>query len=141
MGPTVVGAGTKFSNLVAIGHGTRLGKHCLLVAQAGIAGSVVVGDYCVFGGQAGIVGHIRIGDGARVGAKTGVTNDVPPGEDLFGVPAMPLRQARRVFTLLARLPQMRAALRRLIREFESLRRSVHGEPAEGGPAAEEREDF
>jgi len=127
MGPTVIGAGTKFSNLVAIGHGTKLGKGCLVVAQTGIAGSVTVGNYCVFAGQAGIVGHIRIGDGAKVAAKTGVTNDIPPGQEVFGVPSMPLGQAKRVFTVLPRLPQMRAALRKLIREVSALKQRVTGE--------------
>ncbi len=59
--------GTKFSNLIAIGHGTKLGRHCLMVAQGGIAGSVDVGNYCVFAGQAGVVGHISIGDGVPRG--------------------------------------------------------------------------
>lgn len=129
MGATVIGAGTKFSNLIAIGHGTKTGKHCLVVAQTGIAGSVMVGNYCVFGGQAGIVGHIRIGDGARVGAKTGVTNDLPPGQEVFGTPSMPLGQARRAFAVLPRLPQMRAALRKLIREVSALKRQVMGKQA------------
>jgi UDP-3-O-[3-hydroxymyristoyl] glucosamine N-acyltransferase len=141
MGPTVVGAGTKFSNLVAIGHGTRLGKGCLLVAQTGIAGSVVVGNYCVFGGQAGIVGHIKIGDGAHVAAKTGVTNDLAPGEEVFGVPSIPLRLAKRTFTILPRLPQMRAALKKLIREFRQLHERVTGEPADGRPKTPDSEDF
>jgi UDP-3-O-[3-hydroxymyristoyl] glucosamine N-acyltransferase len=141
MGATVVGAGTKFSNLVAIGHGTRLGKHCLLVAQTGIAGSVVVGNYCVFAGQAGIVGHIKIGDGARVAAKTGVTNDLAPGEEVFGVPAMPLRLARRTYTILPRLPQMRAALRTLIREVRQLQRRVTGLPEKTKSGLDEMEDF
>ena len=124
MGPTVVGAGTKFSNLVAIGHGTRLGKHCLLVAQTGLAGSVVVGNYCVFGGQSGVAGHLRIGDGARIAGRTGVTKDVAPGEELFGMPALPLMQAKRVFTLLGRLPQLRATVRKMAREVASIQKRM-----------------
>jgi UDP-3-O-[3-hydroxymyristoyl] glucosamine N-acyltransferase len=124
LGPTVIGAGTKFSNLVAIGHGTRMGKHCLVVAQAGLAGSVTVGNYCVFAGQAGIVGHIKIGDGAKVGAKAGVTNDVPPGEEVLGSPSMPLRLARRVFTVRERLPQLRSAVRKLVKELNAVKQRL-----------------
>jgi UDP-3-O-[3-hydroxymyristoyl] glucosamine N-acyltransferase len=113
LGATVIGAGTKFSNLVAIGHGTRLGKHCLLVAQAGISGSVQVGDYCVFAGQCGVVGHIRIGSGARIGAQAGVTNDVEPGQEMLGSPAVPLAQARRAMVTTARLPGIHQQLRQL----------------------------
>jgi len=137
LGATVIGAGTKFSNLVAIGHGTRMGRHCLLVAQAGIAGSVVVEDYAVFAGQAGVVGHIRIGAGARIGAKTGVTNDVPPGQEVFGVPSMPLAQAKRAFVTLPRLPQIRTAVRRLAREVNAIKRRL-GMPAEKPERNEEQ---
>ena len=121
MGATVVGAGTKFSNLVAIGHGTRMGQHCLMVAQSGIAGSTMVGNYCVFAGQAGVVGHIRIGDGARVGAKAGVTSDVAPRQEVLGIPAIPLPDARRAMMSWSRLPQPRKAVRTLTREVKALR--------------------
>jgi UDP-3-O-[3-hydroxymyristoyl] glucosamine N-acyltransferase len=125
MGPTVIGAGTKFSNLVAIGHGTRLGKHCLLVAQVGIAGSVVVGDYCAFAGQSGVVGHVRIGDAVRVGAQAGVTNDVGPGLEVLGSPAIPLTQAKRAMTSVSRLPRIRTELRKLAARLEAVRKHLH----------------
>ena len=121
---TIIGAGTKISNLVAIGHGTRLGKGCLLVAQAGIAGSTEVGEYCAFGGQAGVVGHIRVGSGARIGAKSGVTHNVAEGQEVLGAPAWPLAEARRVLTSLRRLPQIRTAVRRLTRELAAVKRRL-----------------
>ncbi|MBS3734110.1 MAG: UDP-3-O-(3-hydroxymyristoyl)glucosamine N-acyltransferase [Phycisphaerae bacterium] len=121
MGPTVIGAGTKFSNLVTIGHGTKLGRHCLLVAQAGLAGSVQVGDYCVFAGQCGVVGHIRIGDGARIGAQAGVTNDVPAGQEMLASPAIPLANARRSMVAFARLPELRRQVKRLTDEVSELK--------------------
>jgi len=133
LGATVIGAGTKMSNLVAIGHGTRLGKHCLLVAQAGVAGSVVVGEHCVFAGQSGVVGHVRLGDGVRVGAKAGVTRDVPAGQEVLGSPAMPLAQARRAMLTVSRLPQMRAAIQRLTREVHALRRRLGRAPGKEAP--------
>lgn len=124
MGPTIVGAGTKFSNLVAIGHGTQMGKGCLVVAQAGIAGSVQVGNYCVFAGQSGVVGHIRIGDGVRIAAQSGVTNDVEAGSEVLGSPALPRAQARRAMLSVARLPQLRTEVQRLTRELDALKRSI-----------------
>ena len=130
MGATIIGAGTKLSNLVAIGHGTRLGKHCLLVAQVGIAGSTEVGDYCVFGGQAGVVGHIRIGDGARIAAKSGVNSDVPPGQEVLGIPAGPVAEARRAMMSFSRLPQIRTAVRRLTREVSTLKKQLGHQPME-----------
>ncbi len=124
MGATIIGAGSKFSNLVAIGHGTQMGKHCLLVAQSGIAGSVMVGNYCVFAGQAGVVGHISIGDGARVGAQAGVTNDVPAGQEVLSSPAMPLAQARRAMMSFSQLPHLRTVVKKLTREVQYLRKQL-----------------
>jgi len=124
MGPTIIGAGTKFSNLVAIGHGTQMGKHCLMVAQAGIAGSVMVGNYCVFAGQAGVVGHIRIGDGVRVGAKSGVINDVPAGQEFLGAPATPIAEAKRAVLSLKRVPELRTAVKKLTREVNALKKRL-----------------
>ncbi len=121
MGPTIIGEGTKFADLVAIGHGTRMGKHCLMVSQSGIAGSTMVGDYCVFAGQAGVVGHIRIGDGVRVGAQAGVTGDIEPGLEVLGSPAIPLADARRVVLATTRLPQLRDQVKKLSRELKVLR--------------------
>ena len=120
MGPTTIGRGTKFSNLIAIGHGTKLGKHCLLVAQTGLAGSVHVGNYCVFGGQAGIVGHISIGDGCRIAAQSGVTNTLPAGTEVMGSPALPRSEARRVFVSTTRLPEMRSEIKRLTNQLQKL---------------------
>jgi len=124
LGATVIGAGTKFSNLVAIGHGTRLGRGCLLVAQAGIAGSAVVGNYCVFAGQSGVVGHIRIGDGARIGAQSGVTHDISAGQEVLGSPAVILSEARRSMVGVAKLPQLRATVARLSDEVQKLRQQL-----------------
>jgi UDP-3-O-[3-hydroxymyristoyl] glucosamine N-acyltransferase len=124
MGPTIVGAGTKFSNLVAIGHGTRMGRHCLMVAQSGIAGSVTVGNYCVFAGQSGVVGHVRIGDGVRIGAKTGISKDVPAGQEMLGVPAVPIATARRMLMSLPHLPELRSAVKKLLKEVGELKRRL-----------------
>ena len=45
VGVSAIGAGSKLSNLIAIGHGTKVGRHCLFVAQSGVAGSTTIGDY------------------------------------------------------------------------------------------------
>jgi len=129
MGATIIGAGTKFSNLIAIGHGTRMGKHCLMVAQSGLAGSVTVGNYCVFAGQSGVVGHVRLEDGVRVGAQAGVTRDVPAGQELLGSPAMPRPQARRAVLSITRLPQIRAAVSKLTRQVQALQHRLDGAKA------------
>lgn len=124
LGATVIGAGTKFADLIGIGHGTKMGKHCLMVSQSGIAGSTTVGNYCVFAAQSGIVGHIKIGDAAQVGAQSGVTNDVPPGAQVLGSPAAPRQETKRNLVSVAKLPEMRKTLRDLVRQVQQLQARI-----------------
>ncbi len=124
IGATRIGPGTKLSNLVTIGHGTELGRHDLLVAQTGIAGSTTVGDYCTFGGQAGVVGHVTIGDFAQVGAQAGVISDLPAKARVWGTPANPLRENLRQVALVRQLPELREQLAQLTRELADLRKTV-----------------
>lgn len=100
---TVIGAGTKIDNLVQIGHNVTVGKRCVIVAQAGIAGSARLEDFVIVGGQVGISGHIRVSKGAQMAAQAGVMRDVPAGAKVGGSPAMPLREFFRQVTALAKL--------------------------------------
>jgi len=110
---TVIGQGSKVGDLVTIGHGTKVGPHCLLVAQVGIAGSTTLGHHCIVGGQAGIVGHITIGDHVTIGGRAGVINSVPDGQTVLGAPAIEADEARRAYAMLPYLPQMRQDVRDL----------------------------
>ncbi len=102
---TVIGAGSRIDNLVQIGHNVRVGRHCVIVSQAGISGSTVVGDGAILAGQAGLVGHLKIGAGARIGAQAGVMADVPAGADVLGSPAQPARKMLRAIAVLNRLAE------------------------------------
>src|SRR5271154_6750115 len=62
LGATVIGKGTKIKKPLQIAHNVELGEHCLVVGQAGIAGSSKLGNYVVLAGQAGIAGHLKIGN-------------------------------------------------------------------------------
>jgi UDP-3-O-[3-hydroxymyristoyl] glucosamine N-acyltransferase len=99
---TVIGEGSKIDNLVQIGHNTAVGRHCVIVGQTGISGSVVLGDFVVIGGMVGIADHVVIGAGARVAAKAGVTRDLPGGRDYGGFPAKPVMEWRREMATMAR---------------------------------------
>src|SRR5207248_2675474 len=103
LGETVIGEGTKIDNLVQIGHNVRIGKHCLIVAQVGIAGSTEIGDYVVFAGQSGAAGHLKIGDRAQIGAGSAVLHDVPDGGKVMGTPAVEFREFARRDMMLKRL--------------------------------------
>ncbi|HEX8154553.1 MAG TPA: UDP-3-O-(3-hydroxymyristoyl)glucosamine N-acyltransferase [Thermoanaerobaculia bacterium] len=100
LGETVIGEGTKVDNLVQIGHNVKIGRHCLLVAQVGIAGSTELGDHVVVAGQSGFAGHLKIGNRVQVAAKSAVLADVPDDTKVMGSPAVPFREfARREATL------------------------------------------
>lgn len=103
LGETVIGEGTKIDNLVQIGHNVRIGKHCLLVSQVGIAGSTELGDYVVAAGQSGLSGHLKIGKGAQIGGASAVFHDVPDGAKMVGNPAIPFREYARRDMMLKRL--------------------------------------
>lgn len=124
LGKTTIAKGTKFSNLIAIGHGCKIGENCLFVAQVGVAGSVTVGNHVTMAGQVGVVGHISIGDNATLGAKAGVTHDVPPNAVYLGAPAVPIEQKKRELATLNKLPDMRQKLRKLETLVEQLQREI-----------------
>ncbi|MHC4741377.1 MAG: UDP-3-O-(3-hydroxymyristoyl)glucosamine N-acyltransferase [Planctomycetota bacterium] len=130
LGDTVIGEGSKLGDLIAIGHGTKIGAHSLLVAQVGVAGSTSVGHHCIIGGQVGIVGHINVGNNVTIAAKSGVINNVPEGKVILGAPAIDARQGRRAYGMIQNLPEMRQNLRNLQTRIEKIESSVERESEE-----------
>ena len=120
IGSTVIGAGSKLSDHVVIGHGVKLGRHNLLVAHVGIAGSTVTGDYVTMGGQVGVAGHLNIGDHVQIAASSKVMHDIPPGQQWGGTPARPLTETKRILLQEQRLPQMAARLKELEKRLAEL---------------------
>jgi len=106
LGPTIIGKGTKIDNLVQVGHNVIFGEHCLVVSQAGIAGSTKLGSYVVLGGQVGLAGHLKIGDRVTVAAQSGVMHDIPDGQKWIWTPAQPDRQAKRQMIAMQQLPDL-----------------------------------
>ena len=109
---TKIGRGTKFDNLVHVGHNCEIGEDVILVAGVGISGSCTVGNGAVIAGQVGIGDHAHIGPGVILGGQAGVlsgktvTNEgmgVKLGSVLWGTPARPLHQVLRELAVVARL--------------------------------------
>lgn len=92
---TVIGQGTWIDNLVQIGHNVKVGRGCIIIAQTGVAGSTVLEDYVVLAAQVGVAGHLNVGMGARIAGQSGVMRDVPPGSEMMGSPALPIKQYMR----------------------------------------------
>jgi UDP-3-O-[3-hydroxymyristoyl] glucosamine N-acyltransferase len=133
---TRIGAGTKIDNLVTIGHNSVVGRHCIIIGQAGISGSVVLGDHVTIAGQAGLTGHLHIGSRAVIGAQAGVTKDVLPDQVVLGAPAVDAIRAKRAYALIDSLPEFKKALatheRRIARLEEDLKPSHEPPGSEPG---------
>jgi len=103
---TIIGEGTKIDNLVQIGGGSKIGKHCIIVAQVTIGDHVEFGERVTIAGQVVVSSGITIGEHSRIGAKSTVMEDVPPKSDYWGTPAQPHSEEKRLKANLARLPRM-----------------------------------
>jgi UDP-3-O-[3-hydroxymyristoyl] glucosamine N-acyltransferase len=119
-GNTIIGAGTKIDNLVQIAHNVVTGKCCLIVGQAGVAGSCKLGNGVVLGGQVGLADNIEIGDGTMIAARSGVMSSVPAGQKLAWTPAIKREDAFRTIGLVLRLPKMAQQLKQLSKRIEKL---------------------
>lgn len=116
-GSTIIGSGTKIDNIVMIAHNCKIGKHNLLCAHTGIAGSTTTGDYVVMAGRVGVKDHVHIGHRAVLGAMSGIIADVEEDARIVGIPATPEKEQMRIQIALQSLPAMR-------KEFKALQRDV-----------------
>jgi len=89
---TIIGEETKIDNLVQIAHNVVIGRHCVIVAQSGIAGSAQLGDFVVMGAHSGVIGHVTVGDGAQIAGAAHVKDDVEAGARMGGTPARPFKE-------------------------------------------------
>jgi UDP-3-O-[3-hydroxymyristoyl] glucosamine N-acyltransferase len=141
-GATRIGRGTKIDNLVQVGHNAVTGPHCIVVGQAGMAGSVTLGAGVILAGQSAVKDHVHMGDRSILGPCSGVMDDVPPGQMVTGLPAMPCsgvmddvppgqmvtglpamphRQMLREQAALRHLPELRTQVRKLQEELDALK--------------------
>jgi UDP-3-O-[3-hydroxymyristoyl] glucosamine N-acyltransferase len=102
---TRVGVGTKIDSLVQVGHNVIVGEHCLLCAQAGVAGSTVLGDRVVVGGKAGVADNLIVGDDVVLGGGSVVLSNVPKGRVMMGYPATKMQTHIEGYKALRRLPR------------------------------------
>jgi UDP-3-O-[3-hydroxymyristoyl] glucosamine N-acyltransferase len=122
-GRTWIGAGTKIDNLVQIGHNAVIGKHCIVVAQTGIAGSTKIGDFVVIAAQSGIAGHLEICSRAVLAARSGVTKSITEPGQYMGFPATDVRSGRKQFVYLKKLPDLFQQVKRMEQALAAIERS------------------
>lgn len=92
LGNTIIKEGAKIDNLVHIAHNVVIGKHCAVIANAMLGGSVVIADYSWVAPSASILNQVSIGEKVTVGMAAVVTKNIPDGETWAGVPAKPLKE-------------------------------------------------
>ena len=103
---TTIGEGTKIDNQVHIGHDTIIGKKCMIAAQTGIAGCVVIEDEVTLWGQVGSTSGITIGAKAVVLAQSGISKSLEGGKVYFGYPAEESREKLKQLAMLKSIPEI-----------------------------------
>lgn len=117
---TQIGDQTKIDNLVQIGHNCKIGKACMIVSQAGIAGSCVIGDRVVIAGQAGLADHLTIGSDSIIMAQAGVSKSFPEKSIIVGAPAVPRKE------FIKQLQTMKKA-EQLIKKFQAYEKVLNAD--------------
>lgn len=120
-GETRIGEGTKIDNLVQIGHNVIIGKHCLLVAMVGVAGSSKIGNYVTLAARAGVTGHVEVGDHVVIAGMSGVAKSITKPGVYMGKPARPMKDEMKSMAAVVRLPKVLRELKALQREVEELK--------------------
>jgi UDP-3-O-[3-hydroxymyristoyl] glucosamine N-acyltransferase len=103
---TIIGAGTKFDNIIHIGHDVVIGKNCLFAANIIVGGCTTIKDGVVIWGGAIINKTITIGENAVLYARTGVSNNLEGNKKYWGAPAQEARLAQKELVWIKRIPQL-----------------------------------
>ena len=111
-GRTWIQEGAKIDNLVQVAHNVVIGKHTVIAAQTGIAGSVRIGQRVLIGGQVGIIGHIEVGDNTAIGAQSGISKNISGGA-WWASPAVPLAEAKQQIAWMRRLGKLLARVKEI----------------------------
>ncbi len=124
VGITLIGKGTKIDNLVHIAHNVTIGENSILLAHVTIGGSTKIGKHAIFSGQTGVINGLKIGDNVTAAARTGILEDVPDNSIIWGMPAGPLTQQKKIFLSLRKLPEMVKKVKLLEQKLELLEKEI-----------------
>ena len=117
---TRIACGTKIDNLVQIAHNVQVGRKCVVVAMAGVAGSATIGDRVVIAAQAGIPDHAKIGDDCLIMPQAGVTGDLPARSYVGGTPAEPRKQFLNSLMQIKRIKTLARTIKELQERIEKI---------------------
>jgi UDP-3-O-[3-hydroxymyristoyl] glucosamine N-acyltransferase len=103
---TRLGKGTRFDNLIHVGHDTVFGKNCLVAANVVIAGCVTIKDGVTIWGGCIINKTLTIGENAVLLGRTGVGGDLDGNKTYWGAPAQEASVVKRDLIWVKRIPQL-----------------------------------
>ena len=92
LGNTLIKHNAKIDNLVHIAHGVIIGENSMIIANAMVAGSVVVGKDCWVAPSSSILNGRELKDKSFLGLGAVVVKDVEEGQVVVGNPAKPLKK-------------------------------------------------
>ncbi|MFQ5957069.1 MAG: UDP-3-O-(3-hydroxymyristoyl)glucosamine N-acyltransferase [Candidatus Brocadiales bacterium] len=117
MDKTVIARGVKIDNHSHVAHNVVIGEDSMLIAYAKIAGGAVIGKNVMIAEDVGVTDHAVVGDGSTVGGGANVYKSIPPGSVVWGSPAKPIMEEKRLQAILKKLPEMRDTLKELSKEL------------------------
>ena len=103
---TKIGSGTKFDNLIHIGHDTVIGKNCLFAAAVIVAGCVEIKDGVTLWGQVVVNKTLTIGENAVLLGRSGTSSSLEGNKTYFGAPAQEAGIAKRELVWIKRIPEI-----------------------------------
>ena len=92
LGSTILHENVKVDNLVHIAHGVVVGRNSVIIANAMVAGSVVIGESTWIAPSSAIINKKNIGNNVLVGLGAVVTKNVVDEDVVVGNPARSIRK-------------------------------------------------
>ena len=94
-GYTEIGDYVKIDSHVYVAHNCRVGNNSVITANCTIFGSATIRDNVWIAPNSAIMNKVVVGSNAFVCAATFVMEDVTPGDKVFGVPALPMKEYKK----------------------------------------------
>ncbi len=103
---TRLGKGTRFDNMIHVGHDTVFGKNCLLAANVVVAGCVLIKDNVTIWGGCIVNKTLTIGENAVLLGRTGVGSSLEGNKTYWGAPAQEASNVKRDLIWIKRIPAL-----------------------------------
>jgi len=117
---TLICKGVKIDNQVHVAHNVVIGENTILLAHVTIAGSTKIGKHCVFSGQSGAIDNLTVGDNVIAASRAGILQDTPSNSVLWGMPALPIKEQKKITLATKNLPELSREFRELKKKVEKL---------------------